>query len=375
MRCHTAGVTGPAQIDHGPQVEILERTIRDDGRRVAFLLGAGCGASIEVAGQPLVPIISGLTATARSHMSGATGGTLASLDLMLKEDGIGNPTIEDWLSRLRAMAEIVGASEVRGLKADQISELESALTLSIRTQLDVDLPTNGGGFDSLARWAGSGDRSSPVELFSLNYDLLVETAFERAGLPYFDGFVGSVRPFLDLQAIETDTVPPRWARLWKMHGSVDWVVEENHVRREGNPAKRTGAMIHPSHLKYDQSRRMPYYAMQDRLRRYMALPNATLITIGYSFGDEHINELILQGLRSNSSAVTFALMRSDLSKYPDLEAHAINNLNMRVLAKTGTVAAGVASTWDAAGEVGPIAIGTVGDFGVLGDLLDRQVSL
>ena len=40
--------------------------------------------------------------------------------------------------------------------------------------------------------------------------------------PHFDGFVGSREPFFDIASIEQDEIPRRWARLWKLHGSINW---------------------------------------------------------------------------------------------------------------------------------------------------------
>ena len=47
---------------------------------------------------------------------------------------------------------------------------------------------------------------------------------------------------------------------------------------------------------------MPYLMLQDQLRNFFKSQSATLIAVGYSFSDEHINDLIAQGLRSNPNA-------------------------------------------------------------------------
>src|SRR5258708_5689359 len=110
-------------------------------------------------------------------------------------------------------------------------------------------------------------------------------------------------------------------------------------------------MIYPSHLKYDQSRRMPYLAMLDRLRAFFragVLKKAhdadkreedapRLVVCGYSFLDDHLNEVLLDGLRSNRNAQCFALMYSNLSDYPRLIRYAEKQGNLTVLAKDGAV--------------------------------------
>jgi len=298
---------GTLQHSYRMALSVVERSLRDDSRPLGFLLGAGTSSSVRPGGVPLIPAIAPMTDGIRTEL-GSKNSTLRVLDSMLIQDGVTVPTLEDWLSRLRALKEIVGADSVRGMSADDISSLEARIVSAVTKQVAVDLPPDGGGFDAISRWAGAFDRKHPLEIFTLNYDLLVEQSFERHRVAYFDGFLGAHRPFLDVRTMEDDALPSRWARLWKMHGSVNWTMEDGNVFRTSgrNASEYTGNLIHPSHLKYDQSRKMPYLAMQDRLRAFLKEPGALLLSTGYSFGDQHINQLIVEGLSGNPSAAVFA---------------------------------------------------------------------
>jgi hypothetical protein len=77
-----------------------------------------------------------------------------------------------------------------------------------------------GEISGLVGWVGGTNRECAVEIFTPNYDLLFEEAFERAGFPYFDGFTGGHAPFFDPPSIADDVLPARWSRLWKLHGSL-----------------------------------------------------------------------------------------------------------------------------------------------------------
>ena len=93
-------------------------------------------------------------------------------------------------------------------------------------------------------------------------------------------------------------------------------------------------LIHPSHLKYDESRRMPYFVMIDRLRgflRHGGQPVALFIS-GYSFGDEHLNAAIVESLNANASAACFTLQHGVLENYPNAIALAKEHSNLSVLA-------------------------------------------
>ena len=111
-------------------------------------------------------------------------------------------------------------------------------------------------------------------------------------------------------------------------------------------------MIHPSHLKYDQSRRMPYLAMLDRVRAFFRgdafkkrgdidkneKDSPRLVVCGYSFLDDHLNEVLLDGLRGNHNAQCFALMYSKLSgPDPRVIEYAEKQANLTVLAQDGAV--------------------------------------
>jgi hypothetical protein len=180
-----------------------------------------------------------------------------------------------------------------------------------------------------------------TELFTTNYDLLLEEALEHHQVPYFDGFVGSARPFFDQKAIEDGEAPPRWARLWKLHGSINWRFHQTSkvVFRTEREEAGDELLIHPSHLKYDESRRMPYLVMADRLKHFLKRGErpVALFILGYSFGDEHINEALVDCLRSNASAACFAIQYGPLSSYSAAMKLATQNSNLSLMAKDRAV--------------------------------------
>ena len=103
-------------------------------------------------------------------------------------------------------------------------------------------------------------------------------------------------------------------------------------------------MIYPSHLKYDQSRRMPYLAMIDRFRAFFKGGDVSrgfgppvLIVSGYSFADEHLNEVLLDGLRGNPSAHCFALVYGSVKDSKRAIDYARNQPNLTLLAWDGAV--------------------------------------
>lgn len=103
------------------------------------------------------------------------------------------------------------------------------------------------------------------------------------------------------------TVTPKQTKLWKIHGSLGWHLNglTNQILRKDSDS--TDILIYPSLLKYDESKKQPYTALMDRLSNFLKEPDTVLITCGYSFGDEHINDRIMNALNTNTSAHVIAL--------------------------------------------------------------------
>ena len=165
--------------------------------------------------------------------------------------------------------------------------------------LEIKATTDLTSVEYMAAWAGASDYHLPVEIFTINYDLLFETALERRRVPYFDGFVGILKAGFNTELVEGSVgrdekcVPAFFVRLWKLHGSVNWLWETQNIVRLGQPVTSSlAAAIYPSDAKYDESRRVPFVVLQDRFRRALQEPETIVIISGYSFGDEHLNELI-----------------------------------------------------------------------------------
>ena len=152
--------------------------------------------------------------------------------------------------------------------------------------------------------------------------------------------------------MEHEELPARWVRLWKLHGSVNWWIDNDGNVFRGIPKNKDSdkQMIYPSHLKYSQSRRMPYLAMQDRLSNFLSTGQSVLITIGYSFVDQHLNEIITQRLSANPRSVCFGLLYDDIERYPEALECAKKTTNLHLLAKDAAFFAGKQNSWGEDGD-------------------------
>ncbi len=333
------------------QSSLLQQVLAPDKMRIAFLLGAGCPFSIMVNNKPLIPDIRGLTELVSTQID-STEKHKENYQKIISRFGSSEqkPTIEDILSHIRSLQDVIRGGQIDGLSKQQLSELDAEICKITTDVVNAKLPSTTTPYHQLAKWIQGIARTHPIEIFTPNYDLLMEQVLELHKIPYFDGFIGARQAFFDLTAMESETLPARWSRLWKVHGSVNWWSTtskdgeiEEVVRQENGDGLRQ--MIYPSHLKYAQSRRMPYLAMQDRLRAFLARGQAVLITLGYSFIDQHLNEVILHGLRSNPTAVCFALLFDSKEGYSEAVQKAKLQSNLSILAGDGAVLGGVEGNW------------------------------
>ena len=384
------------------QLGYLQQCLSSDKKPLGLFLGAGCPMAIRLDGEeyaPLIPDIAGITKIVSKNLKEHQEyqSLIEIVEKHLEKDGCVNMTVEDMLTHIRALRSVAGNDTVRGLSAEDLDTLDDAICQHIHQLVDKMLPNTETPYHRIASWVDAARRGNSVEIFTTNYDLLMEQAFEDYRVPYFDGFAGACKPFFDLLSMEEDMLPPRWARLWKLHGSINWYQVSDKGVFRGTSKEEGGSMrvIHPSYMKYQESRRMPYLAMVDRLRAFLKQPTSTLIICGYSFRDEHVNEVILQGLRSTKTAIAFALLFEGITEYAQAKALALTRSNLNLLARDGAIIGGKISKWqerdadsvsvnndrwvkwrpvDSATEGGKqLAEFTLGDFVIFGEFLQELV--
>lgn len=351
------------------QVGYIQQTLAQNKKSIGIFIAAGCPLSIRInerddpaaAGKkitdPLIPDVAGLTSLIAKKLASADTANPSHCDKLIaqmKDDGLANPNIEDMLSHIRSLKVVVGKGTVREFVAKDLEDLDDAICKIISTEVDKELPNSDSPYHNVAIWSRSIEREKPVHIFTTNYDLLVEQAFEEEGCPYFDGFVGSRKAFFDLGAVENERLLyPRWSRLWKIHGSINWKLDnkKNIIRSDIKDANQ-GYLIYPSHLKYDQSRKMPYLAMLDRLKEFLLVPSCALFMSGYSFSDDHINDVIVQSLRSNPTAIVYAFLYGSLDdpKYSKAKACAKSVPNLSLIAFDKAIIGRNEGTWTLSDE-------------------------
>ena len=334
---------------HNPDRYMVDlRQILSQGRKhIGILIGAGAPMAVRVndnnqlseCGRPLIPDVAGLTETVIEALNENDRHVIQTL----KPEIDGNVNIETVLTQIRRLAQAIGTSRVHNLDGNAYSELGQRLCEEIGRKVNAHLPVSPNPYSELVSWISGTQRDHAVEVFTPNYDLLLEEAFERARVAFFDGFTGAHRPFFDPASVLSDELPARWARLWKLHGSLGWRISDNAVIRTGGRAATE--LIYPDHLKYDQVTRLPYSALFERLRQFLTTPDTLLICSGFSFLDSHICAVLDEALAANAHTAILAFQYKSLDEESPATQLAFSRPNMSVYARDGAVINGVQGYW------------------------------
>lgn len=368
LPAHDSGTSprGTEVKTHDPRqvIEDVRSHLAAHDRRVAFLFGAGTSSGVNVApnppaGQkrthePLIPGVEALTKLCQTAVANLGKPQAAAWTALVKQCETGGriANVETVLSSVRTKIDAIGEGEsLVGLERKQLQSMEQTICTTIADAVIPDeakIP-NGIPHDDFAAWVKKANRTASLEVFTTNYDVLLERSLEAARVPVFDAFVGSYEPFFYPECLDDDGMLPtnKWVRLWKLHGSVNW-----HYQRRGDIARiirsqpsKKGELIFPSHRKYDESRKLPYMAYMDRLSRVLNSDYSLLVTCGYSFGDEHINAILYGALDSRNTANVIALVFGDLKETDHIVDAARRRQNLTVLGRNGGVISGIWGLW------------------------------
>jgi hypothetical protein len=144
--------------------------------------------------------------------------------------------------------------------------------------------------------------SRGIDIFSLNYDVCIETALRNGNVKFANGFN---REGQWIPATFRDRVS---IRLFKLHGSLDWIDDEIYgLCSLEFPKHQIAETIETSQTRptlifgtaHKLSAREPFLTLAYHFAQRV-LRTEILAVIGYSFGDEHVNQIIEQGIKKNA---------------------------------------------------------------------------
>jgi hypothetical protein len=270
--------------------------------------------------------------------------------------------IEDILNQIRRIRELTGETTkvYEGVSGENAKLLDKEICTII---YDIIL-----GKESVAdisqtkkffAWLSLLNRDFSKEVFTTNYDLIIEKSLEASQIPYFDGFVGSFEPFFWQESIDQfvskNDMTQNWIRLWKIHGSLSWFWKEDIITKsqkiirigkiENIKKEDNELVIYPSKEKYDSSKKQPFIAYFDRLKNYLLSGELLFVFTGYSFSDQHINEIIFNCLRQNNRLTVLVFFFQD-SEVENLYKQTSSYMNLNVFGPKKAIINGNLGEWE-----------------------------
>lgn len=301
----------PSEIVRG-----IQQLLVSDKKKIAFLFGAGTSLAKKEESSPYIPSIGKMTELVLTYLKeDADNGNkyeeaLAEIEEELIQQGQ-SLNIETLLSNIEEKIRIIGKGKLNNLTKEELSTIRNKIRGKIQEIVSVHKSVSGKERTLIqydfAKWICNADRKYAVEIFTTNYDYLFEMGLESNGVPYFDGFTGSYKPFFNADALEDVDYLPKQTKLWKIHGSLGLHQDTSSGRIIRMSSDKDDLLIYPSSIKYNDSKKQPYSAFMDRLSLFLKQDDTVLFVCGYSFGDEHINERILSALQTNTTAHVFVL--------------------------------------------------------------------
>lgn len=178
-----------------------------------------------------------------------------------------------------------------------------------------------------------------ANIFTANYDMAFDYALDNLGVHYINGFMGVHNRYFRPEVYDYDLYYPgqsvvgkvhraeKVLRYYKMHGSLSWIstettmsntygIKEISLDGDFTPDKDNQIMIYPCVSKKSFTLDLPYSELFRQFLQAINQPQSVLFCIGYSFNDEHINDIIKQAL----SIPSFTLIIANYTPTQDLDS-------------------------------------------------------
>ena len=338
------GDAEPSELDWNKGIEGARKAISEamNAKNIAFLLGAGCSSLMKDKKElgiatmaPLAKEFCGETIEARAagfYSDPPTAGAVPAPWRLTKDeldylDALGVDLAKDYSRNLERLMEVLFAQRfvLRQSENPDLHPYRAVLDGIIKKVQDFlwtrvtqgAFATEGDTtvrdlYERFYKKLVLRDRSLPRPwVFTTNYDHFSELAMDRLGIPYANGFSGVVERrfnpaiFRYALAEQLDVASRKWTAvdafvyLCKLHGSVTWT-EDDHglfpIKEVWPPESTNQMLIYPTPAKQNSSLGSPYADLFREFQSRIVREQSVLITAGYAFGDEHLNNIIYQAL-------------------------------------------------------------------------------
>ncbi len=177
---------------------------------------------------------------------------------------------------------------------------------------------------SLVTWRTIYEKYMPINIFTTNYDLLNEYSMDKLNLNYTTGFKGDYKSHFFSESFKFKLINETnffkqiaedsiiQFRLYKLHGSLNWIREENNIdtviKKELNNEANSSICLLPTSDKSINALSSPFFILFSAFINVLNKKNMVLLIFGYGFKDIHINEYIENSLKINNTLKIYIMI-------------------------------------------------------------------
>jgi hypothetical protein len=179
-------------------------------------------------------------------------------------------------------------------------------------------------------------RAESIWIFTTNYDMLFEIAASIINIPICNGFIGTSFNYFNIECLKMNSgfisgnkfspFAQPVVRIIKLHGSLDWWKDNSAIYNTLVPNYIKNnlelLMILPRKKKITETLDSPFGELFRFSERVIGSTCKYIVSCGFSFGDEHINETLLLPKLQQSKIKLTAFIKSDNTNLDSFKQYA-----------------------------------------------------
>lgn len=221
-----------------------------------------------------------------------------------------NKNLEELMDFMNAINQVNNIKEVDPEIENKILTVKKFITVKINEGMNCDELAS--VYKRFYLKTISSNRKTPINIITTNYDMYNERALDELNFVYNNGFTGAYKRvfnpntyrfmYVDNMNLQKDiwTRVDHFYNLYKIHGSLSWKKKNEQILEvpsdKYEDEELPNVMIYPTPLKDRSTLMVPYTDLMRNFQDNLMKKNTVLLTLGYSFGDDHINRIILNNL-------------------------------------------------------------------------------
>lgn len=210
-------------------------------------------------------------------------------------------------------AGLVNLSQKEDKLVDFIKTCTAEYILNLEEKLhDTIIKTDTGFSRMLAYLSGTVPINNKViDIMTPNYDRVIEIVCDKVGIGVINGFYGSLYGKFDRNLLKHPTQTyncstQNWVRLFKPHGSINWVNENRNEYLTNDYFELSQKIkyieiVTPGSSKYRESMiNNTFRCMREEFNDLLnPSGNYSLLFYGYGFNDDHFNTALMDSFEKN----------------------------------------------------------------------------